>query len=1079
MNKEKINCQRPDCTGSMIVKKGPFGEFMGCSKFPVCRSKQKVPRNQDEINKSVMAFANDGNELDPEKIHTAQQLLKYYHFCTMASLRQGGFEDAFQLSPAVIDLPENFWEKVYENDDTFSVIDERGHDVYRTHKQDVRKNPIVVGSLFIVGRILKEYKGRDNVIRQKIIKICAPLLYVPASLIPGEGNGFEIEIDNYLPQLNHKLLDKVLQLNSRASKIYSEMDLEEFNDQVPLFPLQIEDTKNFLDYLKGQFNIHQLNIPEIDGFLSTDIRQESVESDLRIVPSHGLLIGKEIDHLTVVGELERLSSWKNFGDTGLEHSFFPDNNEISFTDGLADEDFEREDRSRKPLFEHEFEVFELSDTQKAIKDAVRKEPLVTVTGPPGTGKSHTAAAIALDFVFANKTVLFSSNTQEAISVLVKKLKEYGGDFIVAESGNNKAQRALSDLLNGLLGPNGLKDIPTQEDLDEIKKKYDEISVNYAEKVVELEKQLTLNSEKSDLDTQKKEFEENGITVDEDLTTDPEKIKALVAKGENYINGNFLKSYLGKRAIQKARIALNSKEENLDVIKKQSRLYELKSDIHMIDNDLLPYFDKIFNELQDLTNKKFEIASDWIHKNRVYRLDKLLNNPSNKRALTYLIKALRTRELDLKAELLGKVPYELLLAIFPVWASKDNFISNILPLKPKMFDCVIIDEASFCRANSAIPALYRSNHAVVIGDPKQLRPIYARLSNRLKKTALTQSGIDNVLAAEYDFQFKTIFDIAVNKVNRKYWFMLDEHFRSAPSIIGFSEKNFYDNGIKIMTGRPTNGPESSMEVINVNGIEDPVSKINQQEVDEVLRVIKKEIANDFNYTIAVVTPFKEQRNYIEKTILKNFTQSQIEKHQLVGRTVYQMQGDERDIVILSTCFDKGVHAGRLRYFQGTSENESSQGVFNVAITRARRKQVVVTSVSKEDLPAGLYKEYLEYIDSLEEPTVDINAIPYKGEQQVFTELKDLGYRVFYQFESCGYKIDFVVTDGVECLAIEYDGPQHFNEDGTYVDEDIQRHLTLKRAGWDIYRITYDRWDKNPASCLSEVNDYFNKKIRRAS
>ena len=59
---------------------------------------------------------------------------------------------------------------------------------------------------------------------------------------------------------------------------------------------------------------------------------------------------------------------------------------------------------------------------------------------------------------------------------------------------------------------------------------------------------------------------------------------------------------------------------------------------------------------------------------------------------------------IEAELLAKVPYELLLAIFPVWASKDNFISNILPLKPKMFDCVIIDEASFCRANSAIPAL---------------------------------------------------------------------------------------------------------------------------------------------------------------------------------------------------------------------------------------------------------------------------------------------------------------------------------------------------------------------------------------
>ena len=62
-------------------------------------------------------------------------------------------------------------------------------------------------------------------------------------------------------------------------------------------------------------------------------------------------------------------------------------------------------------------------------------------------------------------------------------------------------------------------------------------------------------------------------------------------------------------------------------------------------------------------------------------------------------------------------------------------SNILPLKPGMFDCVIIDEASFCRANSAIPALYRAKHAVIIGDPMQLRPIYARLSKRLKKNFL--------------------------------------------------------------------------------------------------------------------------------------------------------------------------------------------------------------------------------------------------------------------------------------------------------------------------------------------------------
>ena len=190
----------------------------------------------------------------------------------------------------------------------------------------------------------------------------------------------------------------------------------------------------------------------------------------------------------------------------------------------------------------------------------------------------------------------------------------------------------------------------------------------------------------------------------------------------------------------------------------------------------------------------------------------------------------------------------------------------------------------------------------------------------------------------------------------------------------------------MTGRPTNGPSESIEVINVNGVEDGFTKVNHDEVRKLLQLIDLEISKDPQVTIGVITPYKEQRDFIEKAIVKNFTQYQIDKHQLVGRTVYQMQGDERDVIILSTCFDKDVHMGRLRYFQGTEDNEASRGVFNVAITRARRKQYIVTSVTKNDLPGGFYKEYLEYISRLADPVIDINEIPYKGEQDVFSSFK---------------------------------------------------------------------------------------------
>ena len=69
-----------------------------------------------------------------------------------------------------------------------------------------------------------------------------------------------------------------------------------------------------------------------------------------------------------------------------------------------------------------------------------------------------------------------------------------------------------------------------------------------------------------------------------------------------------------------------------------------------------------------------------------------------------------------------------------------------------------------------------------------------------------------MATEFDFQDKTIFDIASSKVPNNSWFLLDEHYRSAPAIIGFSKTHIYDDNLRVMTGRPTNGPSESVEII---------------------------------------------------------------------------------------------------------------------------------------------------------------------------------------------------------------------------------------------------------------------------
>src|ERR1041384_4733528 len=66
---------------------------------------------------------------------------------------------------------------------------------------------------------------------------------------------------------------------------------------------------------------------------------------------------------------------------------------------------------------------------------------------------------------------------------------------------------------------------------------------------------------------------------------------------------------------------------------------------------------------------------------------------------------------------------------PIWLMSPLSVSDTLPLDPNLFDVVIFDEASQIPLEEAIPAAYRSQQAIVVGDEMQLPPTTFFASSR--------------------------------------------------------------------------------------------------------------------------------------------------------------------------------------------------------------------------------------------------------------------------------------------------------------------------------------------------------------
>ena len=297
-------------------------------------------------------------------------------------------------------------------------------------------------------------------------------------------------------------------------------------------------------------------------------------------------------------------------------------------------------------------------------------------------------------------------------------------------------------------------------------------------------------------------------------------------------------------------------------------------------------------------------------------------------------------------------------LVPCWMASPEAVSAIFPMK-QLFDLVIFDEASQCFVEQGIPAMYRGKQIVITGDKMQLSPF------DLYKVRWEE---DHEEDTDPSLEVDSLLDLSSKYLEQIH---LKGHYRSQSlDLIEFSNQHFYNGNLTLLPDKKI--LDEGKPAIQYEKINGKWSKqINEEEATKVVDIVEKLIKTEAGKGIGIVTFNARQQDLImDKLENKAFDKGVSFPDDLFVKNIENVQGDERDIIIFSIGYapdEKGNmshHFGSLNILKG--ENR-----LNVAITRAKEKIIVVSSILPQQLKVEetknegpkLFKKYLQYAFSV--------------------------------------------------------------------------------------------------------------------
>jgi len=484
------------------------------------------------------------------------------------------------------------------------------------------------------------------------------------------------------------------------------------------------------------------------------------------------------------------------------------------------------------------------------------------------------------------------------------------------------------------------------------------------------------------------------------------------------------------------------------------------------------------------------------------------------------KTMRFRSIrDLAAGPSGQVIQDLK----PIWLMSPLSVSDTLPLDAHLFDVVIFDEASQIPIEEAIPALYRSHQVIVVGDEMQLPPTTFFSSGRGDDESIVVEEEGERI--EVDLDADSFLAQSAQNLSST---LLAWHYRSRyESLISFSNAAFYSGNLFTIPDRQL--PSGALSELRIKAPDEAVANAeallqrsvsfhflenglyeqrrNAPEAAYIAGLVRALLQRETGLSLGIVAFSEAQQTEIENALEQLAGQDESfagrleaeytreENDQFCGliiKNLENVQGDERDIIILSICYGHDANRRMLMNF-GPINQKGGEKRLNVIFSRAKHHMAIVSSIRHSDITndyndgANSLRNFLQYAESVSKgdaPSArrvleNLNPLARKslgGEEkrdvvveQLAAALRERGLTVDLRVGQSRFRCDLAVrsaTDGYYQLAVLVDTASHY-ANANLIERYLMQPGILRAFGWKFALVLTKDWYHDPARVIDRL------------